>query len=262
MELKTFKEINLKNEQKFVSYLMRNPKECISFPIDNILNINIKHIVQAIKNLISANLTYTHDEVLIFLSKIDSTIDKQQLENIYNAFDNFDNIEFIKKNIKETYLKTEINKQILEEILVHTTCAGELDEEKLKKLGNYLIYNVSEVNNNLKIKTSKDLSNNYINLLNEREKGIKKRSLGFNNLNKNITRPASEGEMTGLVSFKGMAKSIFTKTINNLNINNKIPVLDLDLEMTEESSVDRLMAMRGGYLLNELLMKEKITINL
>lgn len=257
MDIKSFKEINLKNEQKFISYLMRNPKEAISFDVEYILNNNIKNIIIAIKELSSSNLNYTHDELLIFLSKIDSSIDKSQLENLYNAFNDFNNIDFIKKEIKQCYLKTKVNNKILNDILVNTDSAGELDVNKLRNLGGYLLYNLSEIEDKVKIKTAKDIAEEYEKTLEEREKGIKRRSLGFKPLNDALTRPAADGEMTGLVSFKGMAKSIFTKTINNININHKIPVLDFDLEMTQESSTDRMIAMRGSYSLNELLMKEK-----
>jgi hypothetical protein len=257
LKIKSFKEVNLRNEQKYVSYLMRHLNQSRDLSLDNILNLNIKNIITAIQQLSSKNLSYSHDELLIFLSEIDETIDKTQLENIYNAFDNFDNIEFVKKEIIDCYLKSCINQNILEDILVNTTKSGELDKKKLKELGNYLIYNVSEIENKLNIKTAEDLACNYIKTLDKREKGEIHRSLGFEPLNKAITRPAAEGEMTGLVSFKGMAKSIFTKSINNLKINKGEPVLDLDLEMTEVSSIDRLMAMRGGHSLPFLLMKEK-----
>lgn len=257
MKIESFKEVNLKNEQKYVSYLMHNFKEAFSFPLDNFLNINLRHIVEAIQNLNTLDLSYNHDEILILLSDIDSTIDKSQLENIYNTFDNFDNIDFIKKRIKETYLKHNINNTILQDIVVNTNHAGDLDYKKLRDLGNTLIYGLSEVEGKLNIKTAEDLAINYIETINKREEGISQRSLGFAPLNKSITRPAANGEMTGLVSFKGMAKSIFTKTINNILINNRVPVLDLDLEMPEDSSMDRLMAMRGGHSLSELLMQEK-----
>jgi len=257
LKVKSFKEINLKNEQKYTSYLMRNSKESFSLPIEHILNPHIKNIIKAIQELSSSNLKYSHDELLIFLSKIDSSVNKEQLEDIYNAFDNFENIDFIKQEIRKCYIKSHVNKEILEDILVNTTQAGEYDCNKLKELGNFLIYNVSELNDKLNIKTSEDLAVNYVKTLEKREQGITKRSLGFSILDKALTRPAADGELTGLVSFKGMAKSIFTKTINNLKINNKEPVLDLDLEMTEESSMDRMLSMRGGHSLFSLISKDK-----
>ncbi len=257
MESKSFKEINLKNEQKYASYLMRNPKESLRIGLKCILNINIRNIVQAIQKLSQEDLSYTHDELLIFLSEIDTTITKSQLEELYNAFIDFDNIQFIREKIHECYIKSYVTKSILEDILVNVTKSGDYNIKKLKELGNFLIYNASELENNLNIKNSKELGMDYDKTLKERAEGIAKRSLGFDSLNRAVTRPASDGEMTGLVSFKGMAKSIFTKTINNININRKVPVLDLDLEMSQESSVDRFMAMRGGHSIYELMMKNK-----
>lgn len=236
---------------------MRNIQQSKDVPEQCMLNFNLRHIVQGIQKLESKGLIYCHDELLFFVNALDATVTKEHLEGIYNGFDNFDNIELVKRQIIDCYKKEKITKKILEDILVNTSSAGELKEEKLKELGHELIYGISDINDNLKFKTAEDLTVSYMDILDKREKGIKQRSLGFRPLNNLVTRPAADGEMTGLLSLKGMAKSIFTKTIVNILINNRIPVLDQDLEMTEESSMDRLIAMRGGYDLDELIKKEK-----
>ena len=257
MRIQTFKEINLKNEQKYISYLFRNPQNCFDLPLKFFFNANIISILKSIQKLQEKNLEFCFDEILIILSEINSSITKDQLENLQNAFTDFSNIEETKRLIKETYLRENINKQILEEILVETTKAGNLDLEKLKKLGNDLLYKTSEINDKIQLKSAEDLKISYIKILEERQNDIKRRTLGYKPLDDNILRPAQDGEMTAIVSLKGMLKSAFVKNIENRLVNKRIPVLSINTEMTEESSVDRLVAMRGGFTLWDLTKKEK-----
>lgn len=253
----TFAEVNLVKELKYISFLLRNQQSCNDLSEKFFLNFKSRNILKAIKQLNDKQLKCTIDELLLFLLPIDSTIDRQQLEEIYNNFTDFSNIEFIKKEIKEGYLKSSVNKQILEDILVEINSCGELNYDKLKGLGNDILYNLSEIDDKIILKSSKDLEKAYLEEMEIRKLGLRKRSLGFETLNVNILRPGQEGEMTGLVALKGMVKSIFTKTIENTLINRRVPVLSLNLEMNEIPTLDRLVAMRGKFTLAELLRKEK-----
>jgi len=255
--MKTFAEVNFLKEQKYIAFLLKNPESCNDIPLKFFLNEKIKSIVLAIQQLQEKNLNCTIDELLMFLAKIDPSIDRQQLININDSFTDFSNIEFIKNEIKENYLKSTINKQIVEDILVHITPVGELDYDKLKKLGNDLLYNLADINDKIKLKSADDLMDDYVKEQEIRKLGYKRRSLGFESLNKNITRPAQDGEMTGLVALKGMVKSIFTKTIENILMNRRTPVLSLNPEMSQISCTDRFIAMRGGFTLPDLIKKEK-----
>jgi len=253
----TFAEVNLVKELKYVSFLLRNSEYCNDIPIKFFLNEKPRNIIKAIQKLHEKNIKCTIDELLLFTSVFDSLIDKQQLLDIFNGYDDFSNIEFLKREIKETHLKHNINKSILEDILVNVSSAGELEYDKLKQLGNDLLYNLSEIDDKIKLKSAKELGEDYKKELEKRKLGQRKRSLGFKPLDENITRPGQDGEMTGLVALKGMVKSIFTKSIENHLINRRIPVLSLNPEMSQLSSTDRLIAMRGRFTLGDLLRQEK-----
>jgi energy-coupling factor transporter ATP-binding protein EcfA2 len=76
--------------------------------------------------------------------------------------------------------------------------------------------------------------------------------LGYKSLNEVVTRPAAAEELTILVGQKGSGKSIFAKSIENILINTSVPVLSLNLEMSEQSTMDRLLCIRTGISLEDL----------
>ena len=103
--------------------------------------------MKALRNIIAKNthVLLINDILLDELKKIDNTMSMEDLTIIKDYFKDFDNIDAVKKGLKENYLKQVCNKQIITNILENTTSSGDLKLNTVKelntKLNNYVTQN-------------------------------------------------------------------------------------------------------------------------
>lgn len=257
-------ELSLQNEQKYISYLMRNSQDSFGIPTKYILNNSLRNICISIQEMYTKGIKFTLDELLVLCKEKNSNIEYNQLKQIRDAFTDFENIEFIRKKLKSNFLKNKINKELLEDLLVSSTSTDNPDKE-LEKIKNILdkindaFYNLED---DTQILNTSKLIDLHKKAIDERINGVNKRTLGYSILDRNVSRPAAPGEMTLLVGMKGSGKSMLVKNKERNLALKSIPVVSFNMEMTVDSNMDRLLCIGENIELDELLHKNEIEKNI
>jgi replicative DNA helicase len=109
--------------------------------------------------------------------------------------------------------------------------------------------------------TSEDLVDRYYDTLMDRDDPRKKKSIGFKVLDKNITRPGAPKEITIFAALRAVGKSTFRQIIENNLINKGTPVVSFSLEMSEESTMDRMVSSKTNIPMIDLNKQSKKQIN-
>ena len=210
-------EIFIENEQKYISYLIKvDSQDCIDFDDKFFINKKLKIIFQCIQDLTLENIKIDID---ILFDKVKQNINEIQLSDIkliVESYSDFDNIGIVKKRIKENYLKQVSTKGILENVLRQTTVSGDLDIEKLKTYNSNLSDIIFDVENeSSKLLSFEDVieKEGYRKLLENRNLGIGRRTLGFRCIDNMLTYPGEPGDITTIALYKGFGKCLEKNTL-------------------------------------------------
>lgn len=244
--------IRVENEQKLISYFIRNPAAAAEIDTEVFLHPFSKAIVRAIKILHEKQLNPDIDTIHTISQEFEKHITWELVDGIYKKFENFDNIKFVKEELQNDYVKSTVRTKLVKEILAETVKKDTLSNEKLQAFAEDILYNIIPTSRTLELLNAEELSNLHFDTIQKRNAGLFQRSLGFRNLDELITRPAAAEEMTLLVGQKGSSKSVFTKTIENNLLAKQICVLSINLEMSMQSNIDRLLCIRNGIPLREM----------
>lgn len=149
-----------------------------------------------------------------------------------------------------------IKKEILINVneFLNTTLSPKTDYKHIQTLADKILYSTIQLNQETNVlKSFEVLAQDYITILQNRERGIGKKTYGFSSIDTLLVRPASPGEMTTIFGMKGSGKSLFVKCIEMMLVNKGIPVISFNLEMTEESNLDRLLSIETNLSLQDIL---------
>lgn len=251
-----------KNEHAYIKYIIQNFNK--DFPLEEeVLFDSLESLIY--KNLIkikSKNLNINEDILYDYVSAQKKDIKKEELTEYFSVRRNeFENINYIIEKIKDFKIKNSLLNNI-EFSVGKILSKNLLTKEDLVDLSidfhNTTFTQPLDILDKDKIFYDyEELGKRYKVVLDKRKEGKWKKSLGFPELNNNITRPGAPGEMTALVGRKGSGKSIFAKCMQNYLISQNSCVISFDLEMEEESCYDRILCIRTGYSLDELINSEK-----
>jgi len=234
-------------EMKIVSYLIQNPNKHKQYKAEE-FQIPLTHeIFKTIQFLHDNGHSVTLDEIHIFTKKKIASFEYSDLANMVSLFKEYDNINLLKKELKDKWIKFVDNRSILTETTDIYQSGDDLDISKLEGLRDRLDKNISFLTGNEVIPTMSDVIGRYDGILEERTKGESKRTLGFPLLDSAIgNRLGKRGSMMTIFGFSGSGKSTFTLSIANALVNNprQIPVIYFTLENSEEDVIDMLLSMR------------------
>lgn len=252
-------KINTDNEQRILSYLMHH--------LDKVIEYKSIHFLYPIHNVLfkGLELLYKNNDVfdletLFAVVKdlpISIDIEFEIVKTIYDAFESeCPNIETHKRLLENDYIKNFVSKRFLEDIITQIHKKGYLPVDELKVSTQSLLNNLNNISINNKLLTAKALEEDHLDVLEKRDSGIiKKRSLGFRNLDERLTSPAAPGQITLVFAWTGFGKSLFTKNIENNLIKKGTCVLTISTEMLEENDMDRYLCIQKGLKIN--LLKQK-----
>lgn len=246
---------NINNERKTISYFISNSDKLYLINPEWYTDIDCKVLYYAIENIVdnkqSIDIDIIYDNI-----KNQTTISKTDIQMIYDEYTNFDNITHVIQTIKDNNVSIKIANDI-DELGKSIISHGKLNKNKLSEISDNLNSKTFLLSSDSVLKNADELMDDYALILEERELGINKKSLGYKELDMIITRPAAAGEMTGLVGQKGSGKSIYAKCIENTLLNKNTCVLSINLEMEQNSTIDRLFCVRENISLEKLLHPEK-----
>ena len=243
------------DEQQVLSYILKNPKEHFIINKQDFVNAYNREIYNAITDCyLNLDITSFDRRVIqkncpsIPLDHINLILDKKNHD--------FNFIKSCIKNIRDYKVKLHIGDTV-EQFLVHTTSKGELNYDTIRDLADAILYNSIKLDDDKTVLSFEDLANRYRKTLEKREDGLNKRTYGFQVIDKMLMRPAAAGEMTTVVGMKGSGKSLLVKCMENILVNKGICVISVNLEMVEESTMDRLVSIETNLSLEDLLSDNK-----
>jgi len=255
-DISTFLPVNKENEEKAIAFLIQNKKETHRtkevFFFDNICKV----LYTCIKDINDTNYKCDAELLFDYTKKKNVIIDKNEIYRIIDTYKDFDNIKLTFIKLKEFYFENQVLKKV-EQIANKTLSKKELDREGIKQLSISLEADLINFGDNERLLDTKELASRYRKELALRQTGIRKRSMGYPELDKHISRPGAPEETTLLIGFKGMGKSAYKLCIENNLINSGICTISFNPEMPTISNLDRLIGIRSGISLFDLLRENK-----
>lgn len=254
-KLEFFKNTRVENEQKMLSYLMRNHMDSASIEDKYFLHPVSKAIFYGIKQVHEKGLHFDLDTVFtIGLDKF-KFLTYEIISDIKNKFNDFENITFVKETLHNDYLKNNIKDRILKELWPRAVQADYLKLDDLKIFTEELMYDLTSLTNSGNLLTGQNLADDHKAIIADRDSGLTIRTMGFRCLDECLTKPAAAAQITILAGQKGHGKTTYAKTIENRLIDKKVCVLSIHLEMSQEDSTDSMLCIRKGIPLK--VMNEK-----
>jgi len=246
----------VEHEKIFISYVIKENSAIIKLPLEYLSDIYCRDIYKQLLEIKDKQLVLTQDLLEEFCKKSIPEFDNEIFDDFFIEKD-FSNIDYSVFKVKETYFKkqlsTDLNKVVGEFII----SKKDVDIESVKKLIGSVNENLLNMESDKQLETTEDMGRNYRIILQNRKKGIIKRSIGSPEVDKKLVRPANAGEMNLLLGMKGGLKSTIAKNWENYLINSGICVLSFNPEMEAETNYDRLLSMRSSIDIEDLVSPEK-----
>jgi hypothetical protein len=137
-----FIEINKEPQQKLLSYFLRYPEKAVLFPFKYFVSIPLRQIAESIIELQELDIEFNLDELTTICKQKNNNIKYEQILNIQEAFDDFENIDYVKQVVKSQYIKFGEIPKLTEDIFVNLSSDGAFDNNKLKDLANNLLLKI------------------------------------------------------------------------------------------------------------------------
>lgn len=228
---------------------------CLKKP-EYIYDINKKYFVTeegrsiytAIKNLVIEERNINTRNILVELGKIGSNINLEIIKELFNI----ENISIEKKdfdsyyqNLKELWVRFDIQNNILQESLKELSSRDKyIDLDKIKKLNNEITSRLNEVESKerKRIYSSIEMLDEYENVLNKRLSGIDLYSTGDDYLDDKLSEKFAPQYISIIFGHSGVGKSSYALHLVRLQLNKMIPSVYITLEMSYDSTMDRLIS--------------------
>lgn len=241
----------MEDEKYFLAYILKNVSDINLLQKNDFVNSQALETYNTILYLVNDfGLKIIPLDVLL---QYNINLNKEYAESLYRIrFVDKAYLNLVIKNIKDYKIKLNIGNSV-ENWLNELTAKGDLNYDKIRLLADTILNDSSKLDDNNDLKSYIELTETYTETIQQRIDGINIRSMGYKVLDKIIARPAAPGEMTTIFGMKGSGKSLFVKCIENMLINQNVCVLSINLEMTEESNMDRRVSIATNYTLQQLL---------
>jgi len=246
---------NLKEEQeKIIAYLYKNPKDSVEYPkeyfTDFLCNTIFTTIQSCITESLPVNLEMISDRI------IEPSITKGIIQEVIETEYVEENIVYIKEKLRLGHVKQNICTD-LDGVAKYTLDTEDFNIGQVREFARKILEGTYDLERNDSSYTAEQLMEHYESILDKRAKGERRRSMGFDNLDRLLKRPGQGGEMFVIVGAKGSGKSVLLKGMENSLLNSKTCVVSFNIEMMAESNGDRLISMRTGLSLDDLLEQDK-----
>lgn len=235
---------------------MRFPNDVITIKEHYFLHDITRGLFRAISALKQKELSPDIDTIITHYNDLNpEPIDFATVKKIKDGYDNFDNIAFCKKELKSDYFKFTETSSVMEDLLTATTSRGYLKPEQYTKFADRFRRISYELDDSRGAVNTKELVRLHKEDYVQRGTDLKKRTLGYSDLDNTIVPALGEGQIYIGYADKGSGKSVFVKNIESALINRGTCVLSFNPEMPLISIMDRIVCMRGGFNKRQLFDK-------
>lgn len=237
----------VRTEQYVLNCLWDNPELIYKLDKDYFISSVASALFESLKHLYENDIEFSENQVVIIGNEKHSSITKENVLSLREQEYDISNFDFYFKNLKRLYAKERIENKLLKETLIEVSSKGDLNVEKVRDL-------ILEMENSLSfiegkdssLRSFKEISTSYEGILHLRRKGEYKFSTGDSHLDPYLARGFVPGEITTIFGASGVGKSIYALNLVNRQINKRIPSAYFTLEMSEISTMDRLLPIRGN----------------
>jgi len=240
-------------EENYTSYIIKNPTKVYQIPESYLYDHTSKVICKAIKEICDKKLDIDLNVIYQFCLKEDSNITLDAINLINNI--PITNIDYTIQQIKDSYSKHQIVNKI-EEMFVSATSKDDFNYKKLMNIIQDMFSHAYHIES-IPLQGFDTLIKDHQEIMQDRKDGKKFKSIGFKAIDKKLTKPGAPEEMTLLIGQKGSGKSLLAQCMQSNFMSGDTCVLSINLEMSKESCLDRLMCIRYGFDLNDLIKQNK-----
>lgn len=243
--------IQFESEKRVFECIVKNP-ELMREVDSDWLSTKGKEIYNAIGFLFENKRSVNPDTLCVQIG--DESL-RDFLVEIFSSDSDIRDFSVFVERLKADYVREMISVRLNDDLKILVNKRGDLDFNKVEELSNLLEKGLDLVNNrNIGLSSISEITHRYSLELEDRSSG-KFFSYGDALLDK-ITVGAQPGQMTCLFGPTSMGKSAYALNLFNKQINKRIPSAYFTLEMDETSTMDRLISLRTGIPVSDLLMRD------
>lgn len=229
---------NVDNEFLITSYYLRHTDEAALFNPELLLNTTAKAILKGVKELTQQKLNFSLDTIHL-LSKAHKEFEFSVLQDIFDNFTDFTNIEFHKKKLQSDWNKNVVIKGYVEDLIAKASNPDILTTSELLDVTAKIQRAIMTEASDAKLKSASMMAEEHKERIKERQEGAAKKTLGFACLDRQLTRAAAPKEITILAALRGSGKTALKQAMQRNLIRKRVPLLEFSVEMSEESNMDR-----------------------
>jgi len=259
--------IHVEYQAIFLSYIFSNIENVTELDEKYIVNEKLNACYKACIELKNSNLKFDFQTLELILREkeyvknvpVDSIM--EEVRFIAETYKDLQNVEtFIIPKLKEMY-STDVLTGEYSKLLGVMDCKNDLiDKDLLVKFKNEINEEIDNVLLSGKedlIYDTTDILNQYTEILELRKNGSPNFSLGYSCFDKIAKIPAEPSQQTCIVAPSGTGKTILSMGIQNILINQGVPVLNVQAELNSEQTIDRQLVLRTGLSMDVLRSSEK-----
>lgn len=211
-----------------------------------------REIYYAIETIVINKKSLNADNLVIQTN--DEDIRDFAIELFENNSIDIRDFSMYRERLKVDHIRENISVRLSDDLKILVNKRGDLDIKKVEDLSKLLEENLDLIRNDKSnVAQITDVTRRYKEEIAGRVDG-KFYSYGDAELDK-ITVGAQPGQITTLFGPTSMGKSAYALNLFNKQINKRIPSAYFTLEMDEISTMDRLISLRTGIPVSELMMK-------
>lgn len=245
---------NIQNESFIVSYYFNNFDSVNSFPFEKFQDLKLRETVKTLKLLKEEGLKFNLETVNSFIARNNGVkVSYQELLTLKDSYNDFTNINHHIEKLESDFSKQVVGTGLIKTLVSKVNSGDEIQAEELETELEQIL---STLRNSRKkksiLKTSDDLADDYEQLIQERQNPAMRKSVGFKILDDKLVRPGGAKEIMIIAALRSMGKTTFKQNMINNLVKKGIPVVNFDLEMSQESSTDRLVTMTTGVSMMDL----------
>ena len=133
--------LSIDREQKYISYLFKNPIESYIIPSEYFHDYSCRVINEGIKEILDKGMKFEFDALYQYCKSKELKIEYSYLTSLNSSYTDFDNIEFLRKEIREGFF-TKKTLEGIEDFIVNSTKAKTIDKDILKESLNAIYKNL------------------------------------------------------------------------------------------------------------------------
>lgn len=245
---------NIQNESFIVSYYFNNFDSIKEFPFEKFQDQKLKETVKTLKLLKDEGLKFNLETVNSFIARNNGVkVSYQELVTLKDSYSDFSNIDHHLQKLESDFSKQVVGTGLIKTLVSKVNSGDEINADELENDLEQILFTLKNSKKKKSIlKTSDDLADDYEKLIEERQNPAMRKSVGFKVLDDKLVRPGGAKEIMIIAALRSMGKTTFKQNMINNLVKKGIPVVNFDLEMSQESSIDRHVTMTSGVSMMDL----------